>query len=233
MLHAQVRQEGHDRALRPRRRVRGPARRHRLQRQGRPARAAGRARRRGRGDGRQEGQGHRGRPRQDPAVPRAQEGQRGIKDYAKMLQADGIVTNFYAKIGTMGMADVQNQMGGLPVRNFSAGQLADVVRGREVQDGRRLHRPAQHLARRRADARLHARLRHPVQQRLPRRQRQGSGLAGRVRDARPPRHQLRPQRSRRPRPAELRRQRPRRGHDRARRHARRPHGGGARRASAT
>ena len=44
-------------------------------------------------------------------------------------------------------------------------------RGREVQDGRRLHRPAQHLARRRADARLHARLRHPVQQRLPRRER--------------------------------------------------------------
>src|SRR3989441_4055558 len=45
-----------------------------------------------------------------------------IKDYAKMLQADGIVTNFYQKIGTMGMADLQNALGGLPVRNFSAGQ---------------------------------------------------------------------------------------------------------------
>jgi aldehyde:ferredoxin oxidoreductase len=52
-----------------------------------------------------------------------------IKDYAKMLQADGIVTNFYAKLGTMGMADVQNYMGGLPVRNFSAGQFADVKGG--------------------------------------------------------------------------------------------------------
>ena len=45
-----------------------------------------------------------------------------IKDYAKMLQADSLVTNFYAKIGTMGMADLQNTLGGLPVRNFSAGQ---------------------------------------------------------------------------------------------------------------
>ena len=39
-------------ALRPRRRVPGPPRGHRLQRQGRPARAAVRARRRRRGDGR-------------------------------------------------------------------------------------------------------------------------------------------------------------------------------------
>src|SRR5437773_7475643 len=52
-----------------------------------------------------------------------------IKDYSKMLLADGIVTNFYQPLGTMGMADVQNQMGGLPVRNFSAGQLADVKAG--------------------------------------------------------------------------------------------------------
>ena len=72
----QVRQEGHDRALRPGRRVPGPAARHRLQRQGRPARAAGGARRRRRGDGIEEGQGHRGGPRQDADLPRAQEGQR-------------------------------------------------------------------------------------------------------------------------------------------------------------
>src|SRR5712691_7307913 len=45
-----------------------------------------------------------------------------VKDYAKMLQADSMVTNFYQKIGTMGMADLQNGLGGLPVRNFSAGQ---------------------------------------------------------------------------------------------------------------
>jgi aldehyde:ferredoxin oxidoreductase len=58
-----------------------------------------------------------------------------IKDYSKMLLADGIVTNFYAKLGTMGMADVQNYMGGLPVRNFSAGQLADVKAGEKFKMG--------------------------------------------------------------------------------------------------
>src|SRR2546427_1163936 len=58
-----------------------------------------------------------------------------IKDYAKMMQADGMVQNFYAKIGTMGMADVQNQMGGLPVRNFSAGRLADVAAGEKFKMG--------------------------------------------------------------------------------------------------
>ena len=58
-----------------------------------------------------------------------------IKDYAKMLQADGIVENFYAKLGTMGMADVQNHMGGLPVRNFSAGRLADTGAGERFKLG--------------------------------------------------------------------------------------------------
>jgi aldehyde:ferredoxin oxidoreductase len=58
-----------------------------------------------------------------------------IKDYAKMLQADGFVQNFYAPLGTMGMADVQNQMGGLPVRNFSAGQLANVSAGETFKMG--------------------------------------------------------------------------------------------------
>jgi aldehyde:ferredoxin oxidoreductase len=58
-----------------------------------------------------------------------------IKDYAKMLQADGFVQNFYAPLGTMGMADVQNQMGGLPVRNFSAGQLANVAAGEKFKMG--------------------------------------------------------------------------------------------------
>jgi aldehyde:ferredoxin oxidoreductase len=58
-----------------------------------------------------------------------------IKNYAKMLQADSIVENFYAKLGTMGMADVQNYMGGLPVRNFSAGQLADVKAGEKFRMG--------------------------------------------------------------------------------------------------
>jgi aldehyde:ferredoxin oxidoreductase len=47
-----------------------------------------------------------------------------IKEYTKLLREDSIVMNFYNKVGTMGMADYQNYIGGLPVRNFSAGQLA-------------------------------------------------------------------------------------------------------------
>src|SRR6266705_6480809 len=58
-----------------------------------------------------------------------------IKNYAKMLQADSMVKNFYAKIGTMGMADLQNTLGGLPVRNFSAGQLVDVSTGEKFKMG--------------------------------------------------------------------------------------------------
>src|SRR5215468_5897559 len=58
-----------------------------------------------------------------------------VKEYAKLLQADGIITNFYQKIGTMGMADVQNQMGGLPVRNFSAGRQVDLSTGERFKMG--------------------------------------------------------------------------------------------------
>src|SRR6266478_5321341 len=58
-----------------------------------------------------------------------------IKDYAKMLLADSMVTNFYQKIGTMGMADLQNALGGLPVRNFSAGQQVDVSKGEKFKMG--------------------------------------------------------------------------------------------------
>jgi aldehyde:ferredoxin oxidoreductase len=58
-----------------------------------------------------------------------------IKDYAKLLQADSIVQNFYQKIGTMGMADLQNTLGGLPVRNFSAGQQVDVSKGEKFKMG--------------------------------------------------------------------------------------------------
>ena len=46
-----------------------------------------------------------------------------VRDYAKLLQADSVVMKFYNAVGTMGMADYQNVVGGLPVRNFSAGQL--------------------------------------------------------------------------------------------------------------
>jgi aldehyde:ferredoxin oxidoreductase len=58
-----------------------------------------------------------------------------IKDYSKMLLADGIVKNFYQTIGTMGMADVQNQMGGIPVRNFSAGQQVNISTGEKFKMG--------------------------------------------------------------------------------------------------
>jgi aldehyde:ferredoxin oxidoreductase len=58
-----------------------------------------------------------------------------IKDYSKLLLADSMVQNFYQKIGTMGMADLQNTLGGLPVRNFSAGQQADVAKGEQFKMG--------------------------------------------------------------------------------------------------
>jgi aldehyde:ferredoxin oxidoreductase len=58
-----------------------------------------------------------------------------IKDYARMLQSDSVVMNFYNKVGTMGMADFQNYLGGLPVRNFSAGRLADVSAGEVFKMG--------------------------------------------------------------------------------------------------
>src|SRR2546425_4647489 len=58
-----------------------------------------------------------------------------IKDYSKMLLADSMVTTFYAKIGTMGMADLQNALGGLPVRNFSAGQQVNTSTGEKFKMG--------------------------------------------------------------------------------------------------
>jgi aldehyde:ferredoxin oxidoreductase len=58
-----------------------------------------------------------------------------IKTYAQKLQADSVVMNFYNKVGTMGMADYQNYVGGLPVRNFTAGQQADVSAGETFKMG--------------------------------------------------------------------------------------------------
>jgi aldehyde:ferredoxin oxidoreductase len=52
-----------------------------------------------------------------------------------MLLADTMVTSFYQKIGTMGMADLQNALGGLPVRNFSAGQQVNVSSGEKFKMG--------------------------------------------------------------------------------------------------
>src|SRR5258706_799380 len=70
-----------------------------------------------------------------PAFPDPKKVNAAIKNYAKMLQADSMVANFYAKIGTMGMADLQNTLGGLPVRNFSAGQQVDVSKGEKFKMG--------------------------------------------------------------------------------------------------
>jgi aldehyde:ferredoxin oxidoreductase len=58
-----------------------------------------------------------------------------IKDYSKLLLADGVVKGFYQPIGTMGMADVQNQMGGLPVNNFSLGQQVNISTGEKFKMG--------------------------------------------------------------------------------------------------
>lgn len=58
-----------------------------------------------------------------------------IRTYAQKLQGDSIVMNFYNALGTMGMADVQNYMGGLPVRNFSAGQFTDTGGGETFKMG--------------------------------------------------------------------------------------------------
>jgi aldehyde:ferredoxin oxidoreductase len=58
-----------------------------------------------------------------------------VRDYAKMLMADSVVMQFYNAVGTMGMADYQNVVGGLPVRNFSSGQFANVGAGETFKMG--------------------------------------------------------------------------------------------------
>jgi aldehyde:ferredoxin oxidoreductase len=59
----------------------------------------------------------------------------GVKSYAKMLQEDPVVMKFYNAVGTMGMADYQNTIGGLPVRNFTSGQMANVNAGEAFMMG--------------------------------------------------------------------------------------------------
>ncbi|MFT7586991.1 MAG: aldehyde:ferredoxin oxidoreductase [Cellvibrionaceae bacterium] len=48
-----------------------------------------------------------------------------VRDYSKMLLADPVITGFFQKIGTMGMADYTNTIGALPTNNFSLGQQVD------------------------------------------------------------------------------------------------------------
>ncbi|MFQ5659514.1 MAG: aldehyde ferredoxin oxidoreductase C-terminal domain-containing protein [Gammaproteobacteria bacterium] len=51
-----------------------------------------------------------------------------IREYAAKLQVDEFVDN-YRQNGTASMADYTNHVGGLPVRNFSAGRLVDTNNG--------------------------------------------------------------------------------------------------------
>ena len=44
-----------------------------------------------------------------------------VRDYAKKLQDNPVITGFFQKVGTMGMADYTNTIGGIPVNNFTAG----------------------------------------------------------------------------------------------------------------
>jgi aldehyde:ferredoxin oxidoreductase len=50
-----------------------------------------------------------------------------VREYAKKLQDDPVVTNFFQPIGTMGMADYTNYIGGIPVNNFTRGQQGDTA----------------------------------------------------------------------------------------------------------
>lgn len=52
-----------------------------------------------------------------------------VKEYAAKLRDDKTVMGFYNAVGTMGMADYTNHVGGLPVRNFTSGQLVDTNSG--------------------------------------------------------------------------------------------------------
>jgi aldehyde:ferredoxin oxidoreductase len=44
-----------------------------------------------------------------------------VREYAKLLQDDAVVKGFYQPLGTMGMADFTNHIGGIPVNNFTRG----------------------------------------------------------------------------------------------------------------
>jgi aldehyde:ferredoxin oxidoreductase len=137
-----------------------------------------------------------------------------VKGYNAKLEADPSIEN-YAKLGTAMMADVMNHVGGIPVRNFSSGQLVDT----EVETMKLGGEHIQSCARRPHRARLHARLHDQMLQRLCRRERRGDRLAAGIRDHRADGHQLRVDRPGRPGAAERSRQRSWHRHHRDRRHA--------------
>ena len=51
-----------------------------------------------------------------------------LKEYGKRLSTDALIENF-TKTGTAMMGDFMNKTGGLPVRNFSSGQMSDGSEG--------------------------------------------------------------------------------------------------------
>ncbi|MBX7213379.1 MAG: hypothetical protein K1X39_05125 [Thermoflexales bacterium] len=57
------------------------------------------------------------------------------KDYAQKLNVDDVVLKFYRAVGTMGMADFQNYIGGMPNNNFRSGQQTDAAKGQVFQMG--------------------------------------------------------------------------------------------------
>lgn len=44
-----------------------------------------------------------------------------VKQYASWVQEDSVVQSFFRPLGTMGMADYTNHVGGIPVNNFTSG----------------------------------------------------------------------------------------------------------------
>lgn len=49
---------------------------------------------------------------------------KAVKEYGSLLKADPVIKTL-SDLGTANMADITNYMGGLPVRNFTSGQLVD------------------------------------------------------------------------------------------------------------
>ena len=70
-----------------------------------------------------------------PPFEDAKKVNQAVRAYAKMMMEDDVIQNSYKPLGTAGMADIQNALGGLPVRNFSAGQLADTEAGEAFKMG--------------------------------------------------------------------------------------------------
>lgn len=70
-----------------------------------------------------------------PQLHDKQKSSDNLREYTRKFLADKTITEFYRDLGTMGMTDYINHVGGLPVRNFSGGQFADVSAGEELKMG--------------------------------------------------------------------------------------------------